>query len=500
MAMKKTLYYMAKTWHATSRLTAYCFCLLFLFAACEDKLNSEAEIIISFRVTNEEGKVFNATIGSDNIITVKVSPYLNAETELAVAVPSFYISRGATVSPDPSLPQNFAQPGGVKYVVTAEDQSTRNEYTVTCGVSDKMPDGAGFSYAEIGTQKSFPELGYPGTVNDFGLPDSKEYGDLCMYHAYCGDYIVLLARAYALANPASPYVLKVVDKNTLVPTGSFNLGSINVADLKMITSDYKGRCVGAVVTGSGTETEFFYWTTPTAAPVSMGTIGVNMASMVIDSDHSSNFQVAGDVTGNAWITAAAPHSSTGDHYRIKVTGGRLASDYSTISTGYSSSDCSWFQMISPLNDSDTPSFVVGDVEGTANTANSIKCYINSYTGSTLAVMPGLWQNTLQAWWVGTGFALSRPGGHAPVVSGMVVNGKSYVVVTSGTAFWHAAAVLESDLATLAHENLNIAYGITRAWSYGTWVDWYWDEDESAAYLAIWLGRVGLYTYKLTCFE
>jgi hypothetical protein len=319
-----------------------------------------------------------------------------------------------------------------------------------------------------------------------------------MYHAYCGDYIVLLARAYALDNPASPQVLKVVDKNTLASAGLLNLGSINVADLKMITSDYKGRCVGAVVTGSGTETEFFYWTTPTAAPVSIGSIGVNMASMTSDSDHSSNFQVAGDITGNAWITAAAPHVPTGDHYRIKVTGGQLAPTYSTISTGYSSSDCNWFQMISPLNDSDEPSFVVGDGENSK--ANSIKCYINSYAGSTLAVMPELWQNTLQSWWVGTGFALSRGGGHAPVVSGMVVNGKSYVVVTSGTDFWHAAAVLESDLAKLAHQNLNIAYEMTRAWSFGAWVDWYWDEDENAAYLAIWFGRVGLFTYKLTCFE
>jgi hypothetical protein len=115
-------------------------------------------------------------------------------------------------------------------------------------------------------------------------------------------------------------------------------------------------------------------------------------------------------------------------------------------------------------------------------------------------MPGLWQEILQKWYVGTGFALSRGGGHAPVVSGMVVNGKSYVVVTSGSGWQQAAAVLETDLSTLAHESLNIAYGINRAWSYGAWVDWYWDEDESAAYLAIWFGRVGLFTYKLTCFE
>jgi hypothetical protein len=40
----------------------------------------------------------------------------------------------------------------------------------------------------------------------------------------------------------------------------------------------------------------------------------------------------------------------------------------------------------------------------------------------------------------------------------------------------------------------------RALSYGSWADWYWDEEETAAYLSIWFGRIGLYTYKLTCFE
>jgi hypothetical protein len=481
--------------------TAYCLCLLLLCTACEDKLNNEAEIIISFRATNAAGKVYQGTIGNDNTITIKVSPYLDVATELAEAVPSFYISRGATVAPDPSIPQNFAQAGGVKYVVTAEDGSTKREYTVTWGVSDRMPQGSGFSYAEIGAQKLFPELGYPGTQGDFGPTDSKLYGDLLMYHAYCGNYIVLLSRRYIEEDsPTSPYALKVVDKTTLADAGvSLNTGAINVANLKMITSDYKGRCVGAVVTGGSTE--FFYWTTPTAAPVSVGSIGVNMAPYsVAATDGSSNFQVAGDITGNAWITALASHVPTGDHYRVKVTGGQLAATYSTVRTGYSSSDCNWFQMISPLDDSDEPSFVVGDTEGTAVTNNSVKCYINSFAGSTTAVMPMLWQNILQTWWVGTGRSLARTGGHRPVVSGMVVNGKSYVAVISGFEWQQAAAVLETDLTTPAHENLNISYGVNANWSFGGWVDWYWNEEDGEAYLAIWFGRVGLLTYKLTCFE
>lgn len=479
---------------------AYSLCLLLLAGGCEDEtLNNEAEIILSFKVTNDIGKEYNAIIGNENTITIKISPYLDAEAELAVATPSFFLSKGATVAPDPSIPQNFAQAGGVKYTVTAEDRTTRREYTVTWGVSDKMPHGSGFNYAEIGAAKTFPELGYPGTVGNYDIP-SIEYGDLYLFHAYCGNYIILLSRNYIDANPASPHAIKVVDKTTLEPAAgiSLNLGSIAPASLKMITSDYKGRCVGAVINGGNTE--FFYWTTPTAAPIPVGSVAVNMAPYTAALDCASNFQVAGDITGNAWITALAPRSTTGDHYRIKVTGGQLASTYTMISTGYANNDCNGFQMISPLDDSDEPRFIIGDVEGSKGVNGTVKCYINSYAGSTLAVMPALWNSILQVWWVQTGQSLQRDGSRRPVVSGMLINGKSYALVTSGTAWWHAAAVLETDLSVLVHQNLNIAAGISTGWSFGEWADWYWDEEEGEGHLAVWFGRRGLYTYKLTCFE
>ncbi|MDR2147206.1 MAG: DUF5018 domain-containing protein [Tannerella sp.] len=470
---------------------------LFLLGACNDdaELSNEANIVVSFKVTGASGKVFNSSI-EGNAITLKVSPYLDAEEELSAAMPVFYLSRGATVSPDPTVPQDFSQAGGVKYTVTAEDGKTQNTYTVTWGISDQLPYGEGFTYAEIGTKKSFVELGYPGEVGNTGLA-SIEYGDLLMYHAYCGDYIVLLSRAYINSNPASPHCVKVVDKITLNAAGSLNLGSINISNLKMITSDYKGRCVAAVTDGS--QSEFFYWTTPADAPKSIGKISIDVAA---STDGSANFQVAGDITANAWITALAPRSPQGEHYRIKVTGGQLASDYSMISSGYSSSDCSGFQMISPLDDSDRPSFAIGDTEGTANAANSIHCYINSPAGSTTNVMPGYWQNILQTWWVGTGFSTIRTGGRSPIVSALPINGKTYVTLTSGTGWWYSAAVVSSDLQSLAHENLNIAYDVaaSRGWSYGEWVDWYWDDEAKEAYLAVWFGRLGLYTYKMTCYE
>ena len=473
-----------------------------LLGACnDDNLCNEAKIVNSFTVKGVSGTMLNGVIGDDNKITLRVSPHVSAEVELNGVTPVFYLSKGATVSPDPREPQNFAQAGGVNYTVTAEDGKTRNVYTVVWDITDPLPYGEGFGTADAGVSKTFPELGYPGTVANYDLP-SIEYGDLLMYHAYCGNYIVLVSRVYIDENPSSPHCVKVVDKTTLAPAGiNLNLGSISLANLKMITSDYKGRCVAAVINGGSTE--FFYWTTPTAAPVSIGTINVNMASPA-----GANFQVAGDITGNAWITAQAPLSTKGEHYRVKVMGGQLAAAYNTLETGYSSSDCSWFQMISPFDDSDNPSFVVGDTEGTAAASNSIKCYVRSPAGTTTQIMPGFWNNTLPVghhegtWWVGTGMSTARNGGRSPIVSALPINGKTYVVVAGGSGYYHAAAVLTSDLQTLAHAKLDIApaQSISRGWCYGAWADWYYDDDLKEAHLSIWFGRLGLYTFKISCFE
>lgn len=476
--------------------SAITLALIVIFSACEDEsLGNEAAIINSFTVIGTDNSVLRATINDDYTITIKVSPFIDEEEVLESAVPKFYLSKGATVSPDPSLPQNFAQEGGVRYTVTSEDKKNTRDYIVTWGVSDQLPYGEGFSYAEITTQKDFTELGFPGEVSNFGFTDSKLYGDLNLYHAYCGDYIVVLSREYINSDPSSPHGIKVFDKTSLSESQQLNLGTISPTDLKIITSDYKGNMVGAVTKDN--VTEFYYWTTPSDTPVSVGSASTNMTPT---SDGSTNIQVAGDITGDAWITAMAPRGSKGEHFRIKVSNGQLASNYSIVETGYASDDSSGFQMISPLDASDQPNFIVGDTEGAPNTANSNHAYVNTFSGSTVSVMPGLWQNTLQTWWVGTGFSTSRTGGRSPFISALPINGKTYVVVTSGTAWWHSAAVLSKDLQKLAHENLNIAHSVSRGWSYGSWADWYWDEDEKEAYLAIWFGRLGLYTYKLTCFE
>ena len=482
-------------------------CVMLTGACSNDKLCDEADILYSFKVYRMDGTTrlyYNGIMGDDNVITLKISPHRDVQTELSAAYPLFYLSKGATVTPDPSEPQDFTQSGGVKYTVTSENGKNQKEYTVLWDISDPLPYGEGLAHAEPGAGKDFVELGYPGVFGvDGGV--SIEYGDVIVYNAYCGDYIVLLSRRYVeepAFGPSSPHCVKVVDKITLDEADvSFNLGAISLPALKMIASDYKGRCVGVVTTGG--ETEFFYWTTPADAPRSIGKIGVNMAPMASLADHSSNFQVAGDITGNAWITALAPRGVAGEHYRVKVTNGQLASNYSTVTTGYPSNDCNQFQMISPLDDSDNPSYVVGDVEGTVAANGSVKCYINSPAGTTTFVMLPFWNNGLPTWpyWVQTGQSLTRTGARRPVVSALSINGKSYVVVTSGSAYYPSAAVLTDDLQKLAHQNLSITLGsFTVGWSYGSWVDWYFDDDTKEAYLAIWFERYGLYTFNISCFE
>lgn len=470
--------------------------LITILVSCrKEEFSREAAIINSFSVKGHDNTVFKGVINEDETITIKVSPYLDAESSLSNAVPTFYLSKGATVLPDPKLPQDFAQEGGVRYTVTAEDGSTQQEYVISWDISDQLADGEGFSYAEIGTAKNFVELGYPGEFDNFNQTDPKHFGDLDAIPAYCGDHIVLLSRAYIDSDPLSPFAVRTFDKNTLEPSGPLDLNGIEPRDLKLITSDYKGHLVGMVV--SKGITEFFYWTDIDTQPQSLGSLQTDLASAT---DGSANFQVAGDVLTKAWITASAPRNTNGEHYRLQVNGGQVNTNVSKVITGYSSEDGSGFQMISPLDDSDEPRFVVGDTDGTPGEANSVKAYINSFAGSTQTTMPGLWQNTLQAWWVGTGSSTAKYGGRAPFVSALLVNGKSYALLTSGTAWWHAAAVLNADLQSLAHENLNIAESINRAWSFGSAADWYYNENDKEAYLTIWFGRIGLKTFKLTCYE
>src|SRR5690606_24890221 len=94
----------------------------------KDKASNSTDLLHSFSVIGKDNAFFRGTLNDDNTITIKVSPYLDASEVLAEATPTFYLAKGATVYPDPAVPQNFAQAGGVDYTVTAEDGVAKRTY------------------------------------------------------------------------------------------------------------------------------------------------------------------------------------------------------------------------------------------------------------------------------------------------------------------------------------------------------------------------------------
>lgn len=87
-----------------------------------DKLDSEANIT-SFKIGDAVGVI------TDTAIAVEV-PYGTDVTKLK---PTIVISKDATVSPKSGTQKDFTNP--VSYVVTAEDGTTKQTYTVTVTVA-----------------------------------------------------------------------------------------------------------------------------------------------------------------------------------------------------------------------------------------------------------------------------------------------------------------------------------------------------------------------------
>ena len=491
-----------------------------------EKKQYEADIVISFTAKNPAGIVFQGEIGKDTV-WLKINPYLDPEQELKGCVPTFFISSGAPVVPDASEPQDFGVKGGVKYTVTSFDGEKVHEYIVTWKNSDKKPYGEGFSYCEVtdgvnadngtipdgpmGGVTPFNTLGWEGERMDYYLPDgsgekdSKLYGDLDCYLGYCGKHIVLFSRRYAIEGDVDNST-QVVHRDKLTPEGKLNLGSIDVRNIQTVAGDWYGSLLAVV--DKGDVNELYRWTDPYEAPELIGTTTVDITPFVGDSeDCGNNVQVAGDLTTDAYITAQAPRSADGEHYLLTVSGGKLSSDVTVLSTGYDSSDTGGWQMISLATDKvpcEEPDYILCDNQGEPGANHGNQIYINTFDGLTVGeVANPLLQNNLQTWWVGNGPSLLRVGAHRPYMSSMLINGKQYALFVGGSMWWQAMAVLEYDydLSTLAHENANIAaFTGTVGWSYGGLGAWYWDKEEEAGYVAAWWGRAGLITRKLTCYE
>jgi len=483
----------------------------FGFASCSDddmftKDGKDAFILGSsdldcLKVTGKSGIVWKSRM-EDNTIYIQVSPTVDPVEELDGVVAKFFISKGATVTPDPSIPQNFAQEGGVQYTVTSEDGKTSRTYTVTHGLTDITEFGNGFTRGIQQNFKFFDELGYPGDHTKIGgFADSRLYGDLNGYVAFCGhDNIVLLAHQYSNPQFGDPSLnvvdesmsLKVFKASDFSQAGNLNIGSLNISNIRAITSDWNGVLVAVV--NNGGSADLYYWTSPTDSPKQLGHVNENICAAV---DGSSYVQVAGDIFSQANITCNGNRNKTGDHYMIHLENGQIAST-ELIQSGYPSDDSNGFQMISPLKGEPKSSYVMGDVEGNGN--NTLKVYANTYSGKTKVIMPNVLQNDWQQWWVGTGSNLARTGGRRPYVSAMYINGKYYSVVMLGTGWWWHNDIVEIDDLHTRVTGTSMAFSVNCAWSFGGSSDWYWDPELKEAYWVGYTDRYGMFSFRLTCYE
>lgn len=443
---------------------------------------------------------------SNDTIYIQLNPIVDPQVVLTEATLKFCTSKGARVTPDPSLPQDFTVEGGVKYTITSEDGKTSKTYVVTHGLTDNLPYGEGATLGTFQMEKIFTDLGYPGERGNWDLADSRQYGDINGYISFCGhDYIVIMARQYtdphfdnpAMATKNLDLGLRVYNASDFSYAGRFNIGSIDPTALKAISSDWNGVMVGTVVTGANS-TDLYYWENPLAEPKLLGSVSENLGCT---NDGANYIQISGDIKGQANIACGAYRTTEGEHYIIHLEGGQIVST-DKISSGYSSADYGGFQMIAPMTSEPKPGYIVGDNEGTGN--NTIKVYMNTYSGRTTLIMPMVLQSTgsggFHDWWVGTGSSLARMGARRPFVSCMPINGRTYVMLLNGTGWWWCNTIIDAADLNTRIEGAEYDFSINATWSFGGSGDWYWDEAECAAYWVGWIDRHGAFKYKVTCFE
>lgn len=546
---------------------------MFAFASCKDDpsemLRSEAKIEqFSFTVTgvsdgDKESREFRTSFSADgDTIYIRVPENANPAVELNGAVPKFFISMGASVTPSMNEPQDFSDlDNPVVYTVTSADGANSHKYYVTYTIIPPtcVPVGKGFTDCVMNAYKTYTELGYPGEYGSWSWDQSDvinvTMGDLMAMPAFCGkNHIVIFSPRYAWGddgsnNPANAmaadhrYAFKVFNVATLDEDGSLNLGGISPSDIVAVSSDWAGNMVAAVGRKASGKTDFYYWTSPDAQPILLDTAPVSVEIGNHNADAGSYINLAGDITADCVIAAAAPRDADGSHYKFKFAGGKLA-NYSIIKTGHASNDKSWFQMVSFFGPNDDDPYLVGDCEQNGSEPNGqIQIYLNNPNGTNRGSMDyhancvnGWQHDDGTAWWSRSGSWLARGGGRRPSVHAMVLNGKQYSYFTTGYD-WRARGILmDMDLTSgvnITDDKGNIVktnpyphFGFGKItynknpkkadtdtdkdredkaniWlgqSFGMMADWYFDDLTQEGYVAVWTDRFGLVMFKVTCLE
>ncbi len=246
--------------------------------------SSKAQIL-EFSLPEKQMKGF---VIEENRLVGLVSGGIN----LSNLKPSIVVSPHATVSPDPSIPQNFNNP--VVYTVTADD-GTKVGYTVQIITPNKITKGFRPESMKLMWQKTLVDLGVYVQYNNFSL-------------GVTDDYLLVQSRSKEV---------KYYDRFTAEYGGNLNLGALGTS-LYALTTDNSGHILACNQVQPNAKFMIFRWNGVTDTPVKYLEWTNDQAK-----DVGRRISVSGDLDGDALIYAFVAASNV--ILRWQVSGGQLVS-------------------------------------------------------------------------------------------------------------------------------------------------------------------------------
>ena len=262
----------------------------------------------------------------DKVVEVAYLP--GQEAALANATATVTVSDKATVSPDPAVAADYTVEGGVVFTVTAEDGTTKAQYTVIV------------KEAEINVKCQ--------------LVWQKTYGDLGVNTASFNQSNI----GFAGTNIVTRH-LDVLDLAG-AKVGTLNVTGVNGADkagfaLACVTNDHAGHLVASVaLTADGNPA-------PDSDSVADSYIyvwknGWDSAPELFYNTNEGNvtlyMSAGGDLTGDGIVNVISPgRGATTMFHTFYTTAGAEGYQWAAFNTQYVSNDGNWGQMVSPASGS-----------------------------------------------------------------------------------------------------------------------------------------------------
>lgn len=513
-----------KLYNSKYYLTAVAAAVAVLASSCKDDVTdalSKGAYIEpdAFYVPSavDKNRVYKAELNAtQDTFFIRVPQNVDPVAELTGAVPNFYLSLGASVTPAMTDAQNFAdRDNPPTYTVTAGDGGAIHKYVVTYKIVDPQPIDFGEAPA---TMDRYAASAVGG---DFGFN-----GDVIGSPAFCGlNHVAMFSRKY---NTIRIYDLPslAVSSTQLTMEPAFD-----VKDVVAVTSDSKGNLVVAVGGYSAGHTKFFYYTAPDQEPVEL--IGETHTSVEYEPGEAAMMgtyiSCTGDITGQAVIAFGGERDALGTHYKYYVSGGYLRNDnYETIHTGYPSNDMNEFQMISFFSTKKNSAYLIGDcakADQNDSMEDEVKLHLNDNLGNTIAEPDyhASSYNSWQGWWQRTGQVMTKKGARRPTVHAMNLNGVELALFSTGGGAVNSEGKGAPHMQrTLITDKTFAVYYSDYAAFDGTWLikmgsetaapwidysggsgmmcDWCFDDEKQEGYIAVWYELRGLLIYDVSCIK